>query len=663
MSLKKESEKHLQMDRKSTSFKKEQPKSFNAGSKTSSKNTGKGFKKPEISFKSVLHKGADEYSKEAEEDDQGVETGSNIIKKSYKGSKKIVQSIKKHENKNINNRANQIKKSSDEKMKSVEKKFKHANKHQPNKVTSKLTKGTTKREDAFMRKIIKPPTDINKKGVNKGISSYKRNQEIYGGASTSEVNNKLVKKHSRAINQTQRVRRNNISNGKLKDNQTKLKTKKALAKKSSNSLQNSALAKKTKTRFKKRAMRRSINRHRVPARVISTTKNVGVALKSTMLAMKKMLALMLKKAMGTKLGLALGAVFLKLSPIFLIGGLLFGLIIVVMAMAGGGEEMENQTGIKMFDPKVEQWRDLVTEIAEEKDMMSYINLALAIIEVETGGDKHRDIMQSSESAGYPKNHYDNERDSVNQGITHLKNAVNTLKRQDEKLVNDSKAIAQTYNFGLNYARYLGENNEDSYDIEISEKYSREVVAVALGNTTGATYPYVNNISEKLGKTYLYSNGGNFMYGEMVGQYIVDYADGEIAPPVSPIIINDYFGYRPPEATGGIGSTNHKGLDLHCVGGETPINAFVKGTVVTSEFHKALGNNIVIKHDDAFYTRYAHMSSLIVSVGQEVQTGQTIGVCGTTGSSTGPHLHFEVSGTPGADHVDPLPYIQPLLGGN
>lgn len=88
---------------------------------------------------------------------------------------------------------------------------------------------------------------------------------------------------------------------------------------------------------------------------------------------------------------------------------------------------------------------------------------------------------------------------------------------------------------------------------------------------------------------------------------------------------------------------HGALDL-CVRGGTyglPIVAAEGGRVITSTYHWAYGNYIVIDHGNGLSTLYAHCSARNVSVGQTVSKGQTIGKVGSTGRSTGPHLHFEV----------------------
>ena len=98
---------------------------------------------------------------------------------------------------------------------------------------------------------------------------------------------------------------------------------------------------------------------------------------------------------------------------------------------------------------------------------------------------------------------------------------------------------------------------------------------------------------------------------------------------------------------------HMGYDI-AGGYGADIVAADGGTVVKASFHPSYGNEIVIDHGNGIQTRYAHNSSLNVKVGQKVSRGQTIAFCGSTGDSTGNHLHFEVlkNGT----HTDPAPFL-------
>ena len=103
-------------------------------------------------------------------------------------------------------------------------------------------------------------------------------------------------------------------------------------------------------------------------------------------------------------------------------------------------------------------------------------------------------------------------------------------------------------------------------------------------------------------------------------------------------LSSQFGYRIHPITGVAHS--HTGIDIPAAGG-TPILAAKSGQVVTSAYHYSYGNYVVIDHGNGNSTLYAHMSSRAVSEGQMVTQGQVIGYVGTTGSSTGNHLHLEV----------------------
>ena len=103
-------------------------------------------------------------------------------------------------------------------------------------------------------------------------------------------------------------------------------------------------------------------------------------------------------------------------------------------------------------------------------------------------------------------------------------------------------------------------------------------------------------------------------------------------------ISSPFGTRVHPISGEI--KTHGGTDIAAPLG-TPILATANGVVVTATWHNSYGYYVKIKHDDTYSTLYAHCSALHVSVGQTVKQGQVIADCGSTGYSTGPHLHYEV----------------------
>jgi murein DD-endopeptidase MepM/ murein hydrolase activator NlpD len=120
------------------------------------------------------------------------------------------------------------------------------------------------------------------------------------------------------------------------------------------------------------------------------------------------------------------------------------------------------------------------------------------------------------------------------------------------------------------------------------------------------------------------------------------------PLVGPI--TSRFGYRRLTVAG---SNFHTGLDIDGKTGD-PIEAAVAGTVTFSGWNGGYGNCIIITVGDTEYY-YGHASKLLAQVGDEVAAGQVIALVGSTGHSTGSHLHFEVRVD--NEPVDPLPILQ------
>lgn len=105
------------------------------------------------------------------------------------------------------------------------------------------------------------------------------------------------------------------------------------------------------------------------------------------------------------------------------------------------------------------------------------------------------------------------------------------------------------------------------------------------------------------------------------------------------------------------SGSHTGVDFHAAAG-TSVRSVAAGEVVEAGWSGAYGYSVVVQHADGMYTQYGHLSSVTVAAGAHVPSGQQIGLSGSTGNSSGPHLHFEVRTGPdyGAD-VAPLAYLR------
>lgn len=116
-------------------------------------------------------------------------------------------------------------------------------------------------------------------------------------------------------------------------------------------------------------------------------------------------------------------------------------------------------------------------------------------------------------------------------------------------------------------------------------------------------------------------------------------------------ISSKFGRRSAPKAGA--SKDHKGIDI-AAGMGSPVAAAKDGTIIRAGWAKGYGQLIEVSHGNGLTSRYAHLSQIAVSVGQQVKGGQQIGNVGSSGVSTGPHLHFEIR--QGGNPVNPEPYI-------
>ncbi len=133
-----------------------------------------------------------------------------------------------------------------------------------------------------------------------------------------------------------------------------------------------------------------------------------------------------------------------------------------------------------------------------------------------------------------------------------------------------------------------------------------------------------------------------------------FRDSEHTPSIYPLVgkINDEFGLR-RNPFGGSTSEFHPGLDISGEKGDTVI-APADGVVMKSGWTGGYGNMVEIDHNNGLTTRYGHLSQVEAVVGEEIRRGQPIGKVGSTGRSTGPHLHYEVRVE--GEAVDPHSYL-------
>ncbi len=216
--------------------------------------------------------------------------------------------------------------------------------------------------------------------------------------------------------------------------------------------------------------------------------------------------------------------------------------------------------------------------------------------------------------------------------------------------------------GRTYSAYAGFRAYHTYTecIEDRNKLLDEVYSDLTENVTDA-----NTFAIKIGKRWATDiNYGKHLIHTMrlYDLYRLDemtlneFTDmiGEFANPCPGSVITSLFGKRTAPLAGA--STYHRGLDLGTGAYNIPTYAAKAGTVIFAGEAGACGNLITIDHGDGLITKYMHHAEIYVKEGDTVEKGQQIGLSGTTGNSTGNHLHFQVEEDGRA--VDPLKYLQP-----
>jgi len=159
---------------------------------------------------------------------------------------------------------------------------------------------------------------------------------------------------------------------------------------------------------------------------------------------------------------------------------------------------------------------------------------------------------------------------------------------------------------------------------IAEKYNSDTDAITIAN--------------ELFTDSLLAGTNLFIPGARLDSVNLQEINGDLFIwPVSGYISSSY-GYRTSPFTGS--RQFHSGLDISASTG-TPVRAGMSGRVSTTGYDNSLGNYVVISHHSGYRTLYAHMSLVRVKTGAYVGTGERIGDVGSTGMSTGPHLHFTV----------------------
>lgn len=223
-------------------------------------------------------------------------------------------------------------------------------------------------------------------------------------------------------------------------------------------------------------------------------------------------------------------------------------------------------------------------------------------------------------------------------------------RQIEQLEDSQDAVAQQIaQAEATYQKQLAA--EKAAAEQAAQKAAAEKAAAE--KAAAAAKAAAEKAAQQKQQTSSSSGGGSTSSGSQSSQTTAS-ASGFLWPIASSHRVTSPFGWRTHPITGR--QHLHGGIDIAAPNG-TPIMASKAGVVVISQYGSSYGNYVVISHPDGTRTLYAHMSQRNVSAGDTVSQGQTVGLVGSTGSSTGNHLHFETwTGSSSSSRVNPMQFF-------
>ena len=215
-----------------------------------------------------------------------------------------------------------------------------------------------------------------------------------------------------------------------------------------------------------------------------------------------------------------------------------------------------------------------------------------------------------------------------------------LDDNEEKLSVSDFSTAEAVIQGLK-----DKNSDNATNVQIIEKYDTELADFVNADEAIASLyeekkeeqavtkvASAKNLSSKVSSKYA-GNASSFSTSANLSKSSASLGVALIKPITG--TITSRFG-----SVSSIRSGAHTGLDIGATSG-TPVKAAASGTVIWAGYKGSLGNLVVISHSNGVQTYYGHCSKIYVATGQAISQGQTISAVGSTGNSTGPHLHFEI----------------------
>ena len=228
--------------------------------------------------------------------------------------------------------------------------------------------------------------------------------------------------------------------------------------------------------------------------------------------------------------------------------------------------------------------------------------------------------------------------------------VGGLETTRDKVDAEKRSIAKREGDVAAAALVLQEKSDELTALRAAQAASQAAAIAVRRQKTGALKGVNQDLAELERQEDQLLAESQALTGVITGSTGSGQGTGSLSWPVSGPVTSP-FGWRIHPILGY--KKFHTGIDIG-VGYGTPIHAADGGAVIYATWMGGYGNVIIVDHGDGLSTLYAHQSSLAVGTGARVTRGQTIGYVGSTGFSTGPHLHFEVrvNGNP----VDPMGYL-------
>lgn len=365
-------------------------------------------------------------------------------------------------------------------------------------------------------------------------------------------------------------------------------------------------------------------------------------------------------------GLIKGAIKIKLLIAFifssaflyvLLAGVLFLIILTVVGLASndtsnedGGMEIEEEMGGKELSPHVLKYKDKIEKYAKQYDVEKQVPFILAMMQQESGGNpSENDPMQSSESKCGTIGCITDKDESIKQGVKYFKSTLKEAK-------GDVLLAVASYNMGGGFISYFQKEKGDSDKLKLDKVINGKKTSEELVSFSQKEYkknPSMYNCSRAEGEE-LDACHGDIMYVDSILEYVDGDEGGSDGSsdkdakvkgdkawvvPFTQNITSPFQSSRENPVDGEV--KPHNGIDIAegGISGEKVVS-FSDGKVTHASMSGTAGNMVQIEHGKSLTTVYMHLSSMSVKEGQTVKAGEKIGEVGTTGNSTGPHLHFE-----------------------